>query len=232
MNRGDRFRERSGGAVGAYLARGRGRASMRVGNWLYHSVGDKEDSIESLAADYTQAYREIAEPLGLLPPYGPENRAKAAKYPAAIAWWGNVAQPLFTAWNAFKGKMLGTDYTRFGGYIGYGNRAAMDWDELQAWRKKLIDLRTTAQMFGLVPTYSKPPAELPTTVTEDVEHVVERGASKVASAVGDVWTLGKVAAYGAIALGAGLLISSIVTNVRNRQDPAAPYLRLAAKAAE
>jgi len=231
MNRGDRFRQSPVGPVGAYLARGR-RAPELVGNWLYHSVGDRQDTIEALAADYTQAYREIGDKLGVLPPFGPENRAKAAAHPVEYQWWGNVARPLFEAWNKFKGTELGTDYTRFGGYIGYGNRFVLDWDTLQAWRKKLVDLRNTAQMFGLVPIGSKPPAELPTTIPEDVEHVIERGAHKVYDAGAGAIDFVKIALYGGLALGGALVISSIVTNVRNRQDPAAPYLRLAAKAAE
>ena len=247
MNRGDRFRERSGGAVGAYLARGRAR--VHVGAILSHT-----DALEALALDFAQTYADIAAQLGITPGhpyprgeghvdvplfdtqgkvkrdaqgnrlYG-EPTPEPGGNPVANQWWNATAKPTFDAWNVFKQDYLGDDLTVANAYIHWANLTKeLDSDVLRSWHARLLAIRQGAGLVGLR-LESPRPQDLQTTFIDDVKEA----GSNVIHKVGEAWTLSKVLIYGGLALGAGLVVSSIVTNVRAGTDPATPYLQLAGR---
>lgn len=62
--------------------------------------------------------------------------------------------------------------------------------------------------------------------TTDVANVVERGAGKVASGVGDVWRFVKYGAWAVLGIGTVVALSSVVSNLRSGRDPAEKYVEL------
>lgn len=205
----------------------RGRGGVVVGNALYHTVGDREEAVKALALDFDHAYQEVGHAVGVLPYEGSAERVK--KNNLWYQWWKAVAPPLFEGWTKFKAEQLSGDTTGpGGGYIAYGNRFETGWDVYEAWRKRLVDFREGAKQMGIHLT-SPHPAELPTTVVQDVKNVAQDVAKKVGGAAGDVWTLGKVAVYGGLALGAAIALGSLFSNLRSGKDPASNYLALAGR---
>ncbi len=222
MTRSSRFVQRA--VVDRWI---RGRSAVSVGNALYHTVGDREAAVKSLAIDYDHAYQEVGHAVGVLPYEGSAERVK--KNNLWYTWWKAVAPPLFDGWTKFKAEQLSGDTTGPGGsYIAYGNRFETDWPVYENWRKRLVDFRDGANQMGIHLT-SPHPAELPTTTVEDVKDVAKNVAKKAAGAAGDIWTLGKVAVYGGLALGAAIALGSLISNLRSGKDPATNYLALAGR---
>lgn len=122
----------------------------RVGNVIYHSVGDIEDAVKQLAADYDAAFADIGHQVGVLPFEGSGERVK--KHPDWYMWWAAVASPLFDRFIAFRREMLGGTRTFADAYIAYTNRMkVMSWsDEIDAWYTRLVDLGTGRQTVGHV----------------------------------------------------------------------------------
>src|SRR5512135_1941476 len=144
--------------------------------------------------------------------------------PKKVAWWKSYASPLIKEWTKFKSDQLG-DRTVASDYIAFAERWQTNWDVYEDWKKKLDNLRAEAVKQGF--SINVPAAtELPTTVWADVEHVIEKGAEKVASGAGDVWTFLKYGAWAVLGLGAIVAISSVASNIKSGKDPGEKYMEL------
>jgi len=200
-------------------------ARARVGNAVYHTVGDRDDALKALDLGFTQAYAEIGHKIGVLPDAGSAERVKA--HPAEYAWWTAAVVPLMHQWRDFHAERSGTGRTGPApGYVAYGTQFETDWSVYEAWQDKLRGLRDGARAMGIkleTPT----PAPLPTTVVKDVADAGSYLAHKAKDAVGDVWDLGKVAIYGGLALLGVVAVGSLVSNLKSGKDPAQNYLALA-----
>lgn len=202
-----------------------GSSRARIGSAIVHTVGDRQTALAQLAVGFDQLYIELqTKALGATPEH-PQGLASQAK-PADVEWWKSVAVPVFTAWTNFKAARSAENWTHGGSYIAYGEQFSTSWDEYQKWFQQLADLRAaSAKRFG---TLSSPaPAPLATTAVEDVGGFFSGLGRDVKDKLGEGWTLAKVAVYGGLAIGALIVVGSAVTNMRNRQDPMAPYLAAA-----
>lgn len=244
MNRGDRFR-RSPSYNDAAV---RGRARVLVG-----AVYSRTDGLESLALSYDQTFADLSSQMGYAPGhpfakgeghtdvllrdaqgkirfdaqghrmYGPPI-PEGGGNPVALQWWNATAKPTFDAWNVFRQDLLGDDLTVANDYIHWTNRMKLTRETLEGWRNRLLGVREGAKLVGLA-LHTPDPEPLPKTFVDNIEDF----GGNVLHKVDEAWTLGKIALYGGLALGAVLVVSSIVTNVRAGSDPAKPYLQLAGR---
>jgi len=199
--------------------------AVYLGNFLYHSVGDIEDAVKQLAADYDAAYADIGRQIGVLPYVGSGERVK--QHPAWYVWWTVVASPLFDRFTAFKHEMLGGDLTFGDAYVAYTNRMKVtSWtNEIVSWHDKLVSLRSAAERMGL--SFMTPPPTKPaTTLPEDARDFGKKAAEKAGEGIGDVWKLLKYGLWGALGIGAVVALSSVASNLRSGQDPAQKYVDL------
>jgi hypothetical protein len=176
-----------------------GRAN--VGNALYHSVGERQQAMKSLALDFDQLYTELSHQiLGATPehPYGTQEGAH--RNATWYLWWTSVAAPTFNAWRDFKAARSAENWTHGGSYIAYGEQFSTSWDEYEAWHKRLTILRDGARGMG-IPLVTPEPVALPTTITQDAKDLAQGAASAVATVAQSTWTLAKVAAWSALGLG-------------------------------
>lgn len=207
-------------------------AAHAVGNALYHTTSDRLEAVKSLDDDFTKLYRELAVFCGYDDAFWHPSdaalrdaaRAAHKDHPERLVWWKVTAKPIFDSWVAFKTPQTGNDK---GDYAAFGERFLTDWPVYEKWHTVLEQLRAGAQGMLGHPLTSAAPSKLPTTVLQDAGGVVANVASTVADKAGDVWTLGKVAIYGGIALGGLILVGSLASNLRSGKDPAASYFALA-----
>lgn len=201
-----------------------------MGNILYHSVGDIEDAVKQLAADYDAAYVDIGHQVGVLPYEGSAERVK--RHPDWYVWWTASASPLFKQFVAFRHEMLGGDRTFADAYIAYTNRMKVtSWsNEIVSWHDKLVNLRSSAKRMGLRFTTPEP-TKLATTLPEAVRDVVERGATAAAEGAGDVWKFVKYGAWAVLGIGAIVALSSVASNLKSGKDPAQKYIEYAGRGA-
>lgn len=193
----------------------------RVGNAVYHSVGDREDAIRQLGIDYDQAYADIGHAIGVLPIDGSAARVAAHGPKGALwfTWWQSVERPLMAAWTKFKAEQLGGDTTGPGGsWIAYANRWQTPWSEIETYRRRLVDFRDGARRLG-IPLTSPPPVSLPTTTVEDASQVVKDLANKAKDAAAATFDLTKILIYGGLAVGGAVAVTALVANVRSNKDP-------------
>lgn len=209
----------------------RGSPRAQVGSFLgAHTVGDREQALAQLSIGFDQLYAELRARALKATPEHPQGLASAASA-ADVEWWQTVALPVFNAWNAFKGPRTAEALSGpASGYVAWGEHADTAWDAYQEWFQKLSDLRGAAEKrFGKLA--SPAPTPLTTTAVEDVGEWLSGLGHSVKEKLGESWDLAKFAIYGGLAIGGVLVLSSIVTNVRNRQDPMAPYLAMARRGA-
>ena len=223
--------------VGSFAANSRGPGSPRemVGITIYHSVGDRADAVKQMAVDWTALYQNLASQAGEL--IADPTSASGYRYttqpewdanppdPKKVTWWKSYAAPLFKQWTKFKSDQLGGDRTVAADYIAFAERWQTNWDVYENWKNKLDTLRAEAQKRGFT-TDAPRPTDLPTTVWADVADVVERGAGKVASGVGDVWSIVKYGAWAVLGIGALVALSSVASNLRSGKDPGEKYMEL------
>ena len=209
--------------------------SPRIGVTLYHSVGDRAEAVKAMAIDWDALYQILASQAGELV----RDPASQSGYrymtqaewnanppdPKKVAWWKSYASPLIKQWVKFKQDQLGGDRTVGDSYIAFAERFQTNWDVYEDWKKKLDNLRSEALKLGFTVDIPKP-ADLPTTVWADVANVLEQGAGKVASGVGDVWKLAKYGLWGALGIGAVVALSSVASNLRSGKDPAEKYVEM------
>lgn len=210
---------------------GSGRwGEARMGNVIYHSVGDIEDAVKQLSIDYDAAYADIGNQVGILPYEGSGERVK--KHPDWYLWWTVVASPQFKQFVAFRREMLGGDRTFGDAYIAYTNRMKVtSWsNEILSWHDKLVTLRKAAEHMGMS-LVSPVPTRLATTLPEDVRDLAKRAAEKAAEGAGDAWTLVKYGLWGVLGIGAIVALSSVASNLRSGKDPAEKYVALAGRGA-
>ncbi len=183
-----------------------------VGNAVYHTVGDREVAVKQLALDYDHAYAEIGQLVGILPYEGSGERVK--KHPDWFVWWNAAAAPLFSAFAAFKREQLDTgDKTLGGGWQAYAERWKTDYPVYESWRKRLVDLRESAQRMGMR-LHTSDPGELPSTTIEDVEDVAKKAGKKAGDALDVLGTVLKVALWGGVGLGTLYVGAEIYKGVR------------------
>jgi hypothetical protein len=199
------------------------RGSPRVGNVLYHTVGDREEVVKKLGLDYGQAFQEISRQVGVIPYEGAAERVKKINRPMWLAWWQGVATPLFAAWSKFKAEQLTGDTTGPGGdWIAYAERWETDWPIYEDWRRRLVELRAGAKSLGM--TIRTPaPVALPVTLPGKIADWASEQACDVKEAAGSAWTMAKIGVYGALGLGAIIALSSVVQSVRHNEDPLEKY---------
>lgn len=185
---------------------------VAIGNAIYHTVGDREDAVKQLALDYDHAYAEIGQLVGILPYEGSGERVK--KHPEWFVWWNAAAAPLFSAFATFKREQLDTgDQTLGGGWQAYAERWKTDYPVYESWRKRLVDLRGSAQRMGMR-LHTSDPSELPSTVLEEVESTAKNVASKAGDALDVLGSMLKVALWGGVGLGALYVGAEIYKGVR------------------
>jgi len=145
----------------AYGARGlhgmtrNARHGTIVGNWLYHSVGDRADAIRQLGIDYASFENDMMREIG--GPFtrdNPESGHDAQK----IAWWRANIVPVLTEWLEFQADELGSWWSRFG----------TDWSTIEAWHERLTMLRAAAHNAGF-DIASGDPVALPTTAFDSAK---------------------------------------------------------------
>lgn len=216
--------------------RGRGHyGASRIGITLYHSVGDRLDAVKQMDLDWTALWQNLATQVGVLT----RDPKSASGYhyttqaefdanppdPKKATWFKSIAKPRFDAWLAFRREQLGTDLTFGGDYVAWTERFKTNWDVYEGWMKKLETLKEEAKEQGF--TISAPTTTpLPTTVWADAGSVVQKGASAVATGIGDVWSIAKWGVIGALAIGGVIALSSVASNLRSGQDPAEKYVQL------
>lgn len=214
---------------------GRGEYGSVVGLTIYHSVGDRADAVKQMAIDWTALYQNLASQAGVLivdPKSSSGYRLMTQRDwdanppdPTKVTWWKSYADPLFKQWSRFKLDQLGGDRTVASDYIAFAERFQTNWDVYEDWKKKLDNLRAEATKRGFTVDAPKP-ADLPTTVWADVGDVVQRGAGKVASGLGDVWNIVKYGAWAVLGIGAVVAISSVASNLRSGKDPGEKYVEM------
>jgi hypothetical protein len=182
-----------------------------VGNAIYHTVGDRKVAVEQLALDYDHAYAELGQLVGVLPYEGSGERVK--QHPDWFVWWNAAAAPLFTAWAAFKRDQIDSGDRTGGDWIAYANRWKTDYPVYESWRRRLADLRASAQRMGMR-LHTADPAELPSTIAEDVESGAKKIAAKAGDAVDVLGTILKVALWGGVGLGTLYIGAEIYKGVR------------------
>jgi len=221
-------------AVGGYHDRGSYGRGAVVGR-LYHSVGDREDAVKQMDLDWTALFQDLAVQAGELT----RDPSSSSGYhlttqaefdamkpdPKKVTWWKSYAKPRFKEWVKFRSDQLGQDATVAPNYLAWTERFQTNWSVYEEWKDKLDALRTAAQQAGF--TVGAPTAApLPTTVWQEAGGVVQKGASAVATGVGDVWSLLKYGAWAVLGIGAIVAVSSVASNLRSGKDPAEKYVEL------
>jgi hypothetical protein len=190
-----------------------------------HTVGDREEAVKRLARSMTSTYVDLATQVGVIPDAGSAERVK--KNPLWYSWWKGSAAPFFKDWNKFHAEQVREgDNSLLAQYIAYGERFSTAWSTYQDWAQRLEGIRAGALAVGLRLTTPEP-EHLPTSLPEDVIHAVKKGASAVATGVGDVWSIAKWGVIGALAIGGVIALSSVASNLRSGHDPAEKYMELA-----
>jgi hypothetical protein len=175
-----------------------------VGNAIYHTVGDRLTAVTQLGLDFDHAYAEIGQLIGVLPYEGSGERVK--KHPDWFVWWNAAAAPLFSAWATFKREQVDSgDRTIGGDWIAYANRWKTDYPVYESWRKRLADLRASAQRMGMR-LHTDEPAELPTSIVQDtlgdIAHLPKDATEAAKQAADDLWKVAKTALWIGVGLGA------------------------------
>lgn len=193
----------------------RGIPVTRVGNAVYHTVGDREQAVKQLAVDMTTTFVELAAQIGVVPYAGSAERVKAN--PVWYAWWTSTAAPMFKAWNEFHQAQIGNlDAPGWiSDYVAYAQRWETDWPVYVQWRARLSALRAGARSIGLR-LVSAEPSDLPTTLPEDAADLARYLAHKAEHAADDAYDFMKIAAYGVLGLGALVGVTVIANAAKGK----------------
>lgn len=201
----------------------RGRwAPIAIGNAVFHTVGDRLAAVKEMSISFDQLYADLGHAIGVLPYAGSAERVK--DHPIWYNWWVAVADPIFRAWYDFRREQLG-DYTVASDWIAYGERFTTDWPVYERWMERLASLRASAQQIG-IPLTAPAPTSLPTTFPQDAYNVAKGLGNDVKDAAKEAFSLAKVLAYGALAIGGAVVVTSLVSHASNKSDPIESWARL------
>lgn len=160
---------------------------------LYHSVGDRERALDQLATDFASLQNDIMQQAGWkADPYHP------AEGPL-FDWYRANVEPTITEWQTFHANQTAS----------WPIRWATDWSVYQQWQDRLKRIRELAGAHG-VQLASPSPVELPKTIWQ-------RGAEGVGSGTAALFTLLKVALYGAIGITGAVALYAVVREIRGRK---------------
>jgi hypothetical protein len=198
------------------------RARVGAALGLFHTVAERERARAQLQRDMDAVYQTLTRQILHATPEHPYGLASDATIRSDwMAWWKAKAVPFFNDFRDWSAERSPSNWTRFGGSIAYGAEWATDWDTYKRWRDQLITLRKEAEALGIRFQVSEP-APLPTTIVEDVEEL----AHKAVGGTEDAWKFVKYAAYGVLAIGTVVALSSVAQNLRAGKDPAEKYMAL------
>jgi hypothetical protein len=165
----------------------------RVGSFLgFHTREDGERAREQIASGFKALQDEVMHAAGY----------SADPYRAASGsiweWWKVAGIPVVSEWQKFYADQSGS----------YLSRLGAGWEVFESWQTRLAALRDQAKQH-LGHLVSPDPQPLPQTAVDKIGDV----AGGLASTLG---TVGKVALYAAVGLGAAWGVAEIVKTVRGR----------------
>lgn len=212
------------------VTQGRGQYGVsRVGNSVFHTVADREEARAQLKRDVGALHADLSREILHTSPEHPWGLASDTSIqPKWLAWWKASALPFFNDFRDWEAARNPSNWTRFGGYVGFGEEWATDWDVYQRWNARLAALRDAALKLG-VALKSPPPMALPTTVIEDVGDVLKRAGKEGERAVTDVWKLAKYGIIGALLIGGVVAVATVAHDLRSDEDPSKRYRDFAKK---
>jgi hypothetical protein len=204
-------------------------------HWTMHPIDDRVQVVKLITNEAGALYNELVREMGANPAdldyatmYKDPSRfalahAKIEKS-ALFPIWRDVLSPFLKEWNDFA-----RDFSGWSEFIWLTS-----WDKLVSYTDRwhaVYDKVANAISEHGGKLLAPPPQEIPKDVLDKIGDFLKKGAEKTGDFLEELGTMGKVAIYGGLAIGGLLVLSSIVTNVRNRQDPMAPYLAMRHKTA-
>ena len=163
-----------------------------VGISLFHTVGDRERALDTLATGFATLQDEVMKAAGYQAnPYKPASGT-------IWNWWQVVGVPTLNEWQAFHADQAGSYWSRF----------STNWETYETWQARLAQLRDLVENHG-IKLASPPMVDLPKTLPGSVLDA----AGGAVQAIGHV---GHVALWGAVALGAAFAGVTIVNLARGR----------------
>lgn len=153
--------------------------SVAVGNWLYHTVGEREEAIKTMETEFAQLATDVASQLGWTQDH-PTVDTSDPRY----TWYHSMLVPVLDEWQKWKSGELGSWWSRW----------ATSWDTIESWKNRLIAIRKAAEDAGFRMN-SPAITPLPTTKLEDA-----------GAAAGSLFHWIKIVVLAALGIGAGVLI--------------------------
>ena len=194
---------------------------------IFHTVADREEARASLKRDVEATHQALSRHILHTSPENPWGLAsdKTIK-PEWLAWWQSRAVPFFNDFRDWEAARNPGNWTRFGGYVGYGTEFTTDWDVYKRWQERLIALREDASRETGI-SFSLGVQALPGTVLEDVEAFLKKAGEKVGSEATDMWKLAKYGIIGALVIGSVVALSTVAQDLRSGTDPSKRYIDFA-----
>lgn len=194
---------------------------------IFHTMADREDARASLKRDAGATHEELSRHILHTSPANPWGLASDKSInPEWQEWWKTRAVPFFNDFRDWEAARNPSNWSRFGGYIGYGEEFTTDWDTYKRWMDRLIALREEAvRKTGIA--FSSRVTPLPGTVIEDVEGAVKKAGEKVLDEAGDMWKLAKYGIIGALVIGSVVALSTVAQDLRSGADPSKRYVDFA-----
>lgn len=184
-------------------------SDLRVGNALYHTVGERADALASMKLDLDHLIDAIQHKIGNYPGHSPQ----ATTNPVWFNWYMSAVAPTLASWIAYYKKQTGAPVYKSGSpledpgwrasYIAYAERWQSDWSELEEWSSRINAIRDGAILLGIITPDHPAPAPLPTTIIQDIEALPAR----IAGPAGHVLEGVEIVVLAGIGLGAVYLIT-------------------------
>lgn len=203
-----------------------------VGITLFHGVGDRDTAASQLNAQILSLARAVVSAAGGNPALitttheGAMDNLKDPKFASKIvesrdainrspyrALWDDAVSPLFDEWVAFYGDRKH--------WYDAVTEVFTSWEDYKAWFDRVADLRKKVQAAGIGTAI---PVLQP--LHKSLQETVEHGAEKVATGIGDAWSIIKYGLIGVLAIGGVVALSSVAQNLRTGRDPAEKYVDL------
>ncbi len=214
-----------------------GRAA--VGLSLFHTPGDSDAAANQIDTEFEILAGEILNALGVSPSDQEFNYQAFARDPVGYAkhmtqmqtakegrplyaFWATVASPILTAWREFRDNQSGA-----------WTQLWTNWEEYERWLTQLNGLRAAARQAG-IELHSQEPIPLEKTLPGEALDAGKKLLGELAdipsdlkNKAGETWQFAKIAAYGALGIGAIFVLSSVVQSVRHGEDPVEKYYKMA-----
>lgn len=224
------------GEYGASSHRGRrGPTVGAFGGALgFHTVGDRDALVEQTNTGWQRLVREFLARMGVDP-------AGAVVDPAAMARDVVGYTKQLSAWRAkleqsplypFYRDVIQPEYSAFNKF--YADQSSWeefktDWSTYVNWADRLEAMRASVNKVlatqNIAPLAGPGNIALPTTFTEEAGGLAKRGAEGAGEAAMDLVKIAKYAAFGVLAIGGVVALTSVASHLRKGTDPIQSYRR-------